>query len=410
MTLNGDHPNIDQKGGSMTSLTQLPTAESEPAADRYARVRLTPVFRNGGFPRWQNARIAVAGGGGTLGWLLTTGIVRSGASVGVIEFDTGSTENLGTQLVRPGVPKVDTVVAACNDIDPGRAHGHCCDVRHVGVGVLAKFDVILDVTDDPNLAFPLTVTANGLGKVAIRAAVEGSGQSDIGRVLCSSPATGHACQICHYRVEDLRGNRPRTACPNDAPLPRLPTIAGGATAMTIAGCALLGTQRVVTGNDDHLVYDRETIIDLTNMQLLPMQLRRSERCLSGHRRWDLIPFAADAAMATPSDLFGIAAGELATADVSLEFYLHPLNVRAECVCGEFADAVGSNWAVPPACRYCRIPMKWNRAIQHDTITRDLATELGILKTPLAELGIPEKGAMVVARAPDKTPLRYVLQC
>lgn len=393
----------------MTSSRQLLTAGPDSAGDRHARLRQTATFRNGGFARWAAARIAVIGAG-ALGGPLASGVVRSGASVGVFDFDTGTSENKGTQLVELGVSKVDTLVAACNAIDPGRARGFCCDVRHTGVGVLDEFDVLIDATDDPNLALPLSEVSNGLGKVLLRSALDGSGQAETGRVLCSSAATGHACQICSYSLEDLRVGRPRTACPHEAPLPPRPTIAGGAMAMAVAGITLLNAQRIVTGNDDQLVYGRETILDLTTLQLLPIELRRSERCLSGHRRWELTRLQAAASRVTLSDLFGIAGDQISAREVSLEFYQHPLNVRADCACGEVAIAVGTNWLRPPVCPRCRQPMTWQRANQQDRINRELAAELNILSKPLADLGIPERGSMIVARSPEKRPMRFILEC
>lgn len=385
------------------------TKAHDTAGDRHARLRQTATFRNGGLARWAAARIAVIGAG-ALGGPLATGVVRSGASVGVFDFDTGATANLGTQLVEPGVPKVDTLVAACNAIDSGRARGYCCDVRHAGVGVLDEFDIFIDATDDPNLALPLSEISNGLGKVLLRTALDGSGHTEIGRVLCSSAATGHACQICNYSLEDLRAGRPRTACPDEAPTPRRPTIAGGAMAMFMAALGLLSSQRIVTGNDDELVYGRETIVDLSTLQLLPMKLHRSERCLSGHSRWELTRLHAAASSLTLSELFEIAGDELSATEISLEFYLHPLNVRADCTCGEVTEAVGTDWCVPPTCRACRAPMTWRRSIQNDQISREMADDLEILKRPLVEFGLPQKGAMIVARCPGKRPVRYILEC
>jgi hypothetical protein len=384
-------------------------AVSDFGTDRYARLRQAATFRNGGFARWSASKVGLFGGG-ALGAPIATGIVKSGASVGVFDFDLGTTENQGTQLVEPGVPKVETVVAACDAIEPGRAHGYCCDVRHAGVGVLDTFDLLIDATDDPNLALPLTEISNGLGKVLLRCALDGSGQSEMGRVLCSSAATGHACQICHYSLEDLRAGLPRTACPDGAPAPRRPTIASNATAMMVAGFTLLSAERVATGNDAELVLGRESIIDLSNLQILPMELRRSEACLSGHCRWELIRLPATPSIVTLADLFQIAAGQLAASEVALEGYLHPLYVRAECPCGDVAGAVGTEWSAPPRCRHCHAPMAWRRAIRHSEITRETAAELGILKTSLTGLGFPEKGAMFVARCPEKRPLRYILEC
>ena len=383
-----------------------PSPMVAPEADRHARLRGTATFRDGGFARWVRAQIAVFGAG-ALGGPLATGIVRSGARVGVVDFDIRAPENRGTQLAEPGVSKVKTVVAACDGIDAGRARGFECDVRHVGVGVLDQFNVFIDCTDDPNLALPLTEISNGLGKPLLRCALDGSGATEMGRVLCSSGATAHACQICSFGLDDLRSGRRRSGCPDPATHPRRATIAGGAMAMAIAGLGLLSAQRLVTGNDDELVLGHETLLDFTNLQLLPMALARSERCLTGHLRWELSRFDATASRTTLDEVFSAASDEFSTADVVLEPYLHPLNSQAQCECGQEAVAVGTNWATAPRCSKCQQPMSWRRVLHHDRITRQLASDLGILDTSLTKLGLPESGAMIIARSAARPPVRYV---
>ena len=383
-----------------------PSPPAAPEADRYFNLRRTSTFRDGGFARWSPWKVAVFGGG-ALGSQVATGVVRSGASVGVVDFDIGAPENQGTQPVEPGVSKVKTVVAACDAINAGRAQGFACDVRHVGVGLLNQFDLFIDCTDDPNLALPLTELSNGLGKPLLRCALDGSGEMETGRVLCSSAETGHACQICSYRLEDLRSNRQRTSCPDPAPKAPRPTIAGGALAMAVAGLGILSAQRLATGNDDELVLGHEIVLDFTNLQLLPMRLPRSERCLTGHLRWQLNEFGANASSANFAELFASASDEFSTDDIVLEPYLHPLCVQAECECGHAVDAVGTIWATAPNCPKCTNPMTWRRVVQHDRITRQMALHFGILPTPLTALGISETGAMIVARCRSKPPIRYV---
>jgi len=376
--------------------------------DRFARLRETATFRGGGFARWQDARIAVFGAG-ALGGPLAQGIVRSGAAVAVVDFDIGSTENVGTQIAEPGVSKVDTVVAACEAIDAGRACGFACDVRHVGVGTLDEFDLFIDCTDDANLALPLTDISNGLGKPMLRCAVDGSGVTETGRVLCSSGGKGRACQLCSLRLEDILLDRTRTGCLDQLDATRRPTIAGGAMALAVVGLGLLSAQRLITGNDDDLVYDREVLLDFTNLKLLPMQLRRSDRCVCGHVSWHLYSIDKSSSNATLDAVFALASEELSSPEVSLEPYLHPFNELAECECGQVRSAIGTSWAQPPRCSRCGRSMRWRRIVQHQQITRRLACELGILSTPLAALGLPMDGAMIIARSSNLPPIRYVLQ-
>jgi hypothetical protein len=55
-------------------------------------------------------------------------------------------------------------------------------------------------------------------------------------------------------------------------------------------------------------------------------------------------------------------------------------------------------------------MEWRREARLSKITKDIAADLGILTTPLIDLGFPGEGAMMVARSPGKHPIRYVLEC
>lgn len=376
--------------------------------DRFVRLRETVTFRDDGLPCWLRSSVAVLGLG-AVGNPLAVGVVRSGATVGVVDFDTGTIENQGTQNVMPGRSKVSGVVAACEAISADRALGFECDARHVGIGTLRQFDLLIDCTDDPNLAWPLTETSNGLGMPLLRCALDGSGATESGRILCSHGGAGHACQICSYDLKDLHPGRQRMSCPHDSTPTHVPTVAGGAMAMAVAGIGLLSAQRLLTGNDAEQVWGHETLLDLTHGQLLPMKLVRSDRCLSGHVRWELVPFDAFAADTSVAEVFDRASVELAAVDITIEPYLHPLCVQAECSCGQVVQAVGSQWAAPPECSRCGRAMTWRRAAQYDRISRQLASNLGILDTSLAKLGLPELGAMLVARGPERPPVRYVLK-
>ncbi len=182
--------------------------------------------------------------------------------------------------------------------------------------------------------------------------------TESGRVLLSAGGSGHACQLCSYSLGDLHPNRERTGCPDQPELTSNPTFAGGAIAMAIAGLASAGAKRVLTGNDDNLVYNHQTHLNLTHLQLLPMKLTRSERCLSGHVTWELVPIDATASNVTLAEVFNIASRETSSADVTLEPYLHPLYVQAECACGQVTTATSKQWAQLPECPRCGESMSW----------------------------------------------------
>lgn len=393
----------------MSSIARSSHTPPDAEAIRLANLGATATFRNGGLDKWRRARIALIGAG-VLGGPLAVGIVLSGAAVGIFDFDVGVVANRGTQFVEPGVKKVETLVRRCDEIARGRTVGYAFDVRAAGVGFLDRFDLFIDCSDDPNLALPLTEISNGLGKPLLRCALDGSGELELGRILCSSTATGHACQICGYRLEDLRGTRPRTACLGATFPERDPTRAGGAAAMVIAGAGLLSAQRLITGNDDHLVLGRETYIDLSHLQITSLELPRSESCLSGHLGWDLHRLERLADETTFRDLFTAVCRLGVNEAVTLEPYLNPLNIQAACACRAVTTVVGTDRAASPLCADCGHPMQWRRETQITRLTRKRAADLGFLDTSLTAVGLPSDGALMVVRSKGRPPLRLLLDC
>ena len=178
--------------------------------------------------------------------------------------------------------------------------------------------------------------------------------------------------------------------------------------MVIAGLALLQAQRLITQNDIDLVLEREILVDCSGFQIFANRLRRSPACLSGHVRWDPVATGSTAAGTTFNDLFEIAETRLEAKEVTLEPYDHPLNTQAACSCGRVIDAVGTNWAPAPMCPGCGQAMEWRTPSQLTEVARGVATRLGIGTVPLERFGLPEEGAMFVARAAEKPALRLRL--
>lgn len=393
---------------SLLPVSENGTAASPGSVDRRAflRLRKTVTFRGGAHHRWQTRRIGVAGGG-HLGSRFAPEAVRSGASVCVFDPDSGDPENVGTQNIEPGLPKVESVVRTCDAIAPGKAEGIFCDVRHVGVGVLREFDLLVDSTDDPRLAVDLTEISNGLGIPLLRLALDGTGQRELGRVLASHGGAGHACQLCSYSLDDILGERARTPCPDRPEAGPAPTLAGGAVGMATAGLGLLQAQRLLGGNDSELVLDREVILDFDHLEIHSFELTRSERCLSHHTPWDLIDLGLEARSTSVAQLFGLARRHLGGREVTLEPFLHPLCVAAACECGAGKAAVGTVWAAPPACPVCGRAMSWRRDLKWPRIRERHAVDLGILEAQVGDLGLPESGAMVTASSAQREKARFV---
>lgn len=331
------------------------------SADRFARLRRTRTFRDGGHGRWELARLGIVGAG-NLGGRLAEEAARSGASVVICDPDVAREENLGTQHAEVGKPKAEVVASACNAVSPGRAEALVADVREAGVRVLACCQLLVDATDDAGLAGFMTEVSTGLGVPLIRVAVDGSGELELGRVLTSDGGNGHACQLCSRA--SLETDRGPTPCPGREP-ETPPTFAGGALGSTVAGIALLQAQRLLSDNDVVLARDVEVLVDLDHMQMLSLRLERSERCVSGHERWQIEGLGRRADEVTVGELVERARDRLGAA-VSVAPYRSRVDLVREAA-GRFAAA------------------------------------------PLSEFGVPAAGALVLARAPGQRTVGYLAE-
>jgi hypothetical protein len=383
------------------------TVGRPPAAadDRYSRVRQSFAFRDGNYDCWSGIRLAVFGAG-VLGWRLAEEGILSGADVVVLDPGVGAVENQGTVFCRPGVLKVESLRDRCDSFRPGHLTAIGIDVRHASLRLLRDCQLWFDCTDDAALAWRLTELSNGLDRILFRCAVDGTGQVELGRVLCSAGGRGYSCQCCTYSVQDIVAGRRRTPCPANMPLGRQPTLAAGGLAAASAGLALSLAQRLVAGKDVDQVLDHEAILDLSNFQLLHLRVNRSEACLSGHESWEPVDLGVDAESGTLADVFAAAETDLGGGPVEIEPYLHPLNGQATCECGAVSTAFGTDWSDPPLCPNCASPMHWLRETQSDRLTRGQAASRGLLDRRLAALGLPA-GALFVARASGR-PVRRLL--
>ena len=182
-------------------------SESSPDVDsktdtttRFDRLGRTRTLGGAALALWRAARLAIVGVG-AIGARLALETVMSGAQVWVVDPDVGEIHNLGTQPVRAGVPKVDAVVAACDAVESDRAASFHGDIRHASIRALRACDLIVDATDDAGLAPYLAALSSGLEIPHLRAAVDGTGEGELGRVVVSLGTDVDPCQVCAY---DLR--------------------------------------------------------------------------------------------------------------------------------------------------------------------------------------------------------------
>jgi hypothetical protein len=375
------------------------------------RLRATATFRGAGHDAWRRSRLGIIGAG-NLGSRLAIEAVRSGASVWICDPDEVAAANLATQDLASGGgasggTKVDAVLRACDAIEAGRAAGAAADVRAAGIEPFLGLDLIVDASDDPALAEFLTELSNGLGVPLLRAALDGSGGREYGRVLASHGGAGRACQLCPRSAQPRSLRQPRQ--PRQPCAARRPTYAGGAIGMAVAGLALLQAQRLLSGNDPERVLDRELLLDLDGFSLQSMALRRSAACISAHVRWSLEPIERGIEETAVSELLDLAARRLGSR-VRLRFLGHPLALEAFCSgCGARRLAVGSVHAPAPACPDCGLLMARRRDALWDDFDAAEARELGILESPLGDLGLPRHGSVISARRVDGPPLHLLVR-
>ena len=242
--------------------------------------------------------------------------------------------------------------------------------------------------------------------------MDGTGESDIGRVTFSDGGNGYSCAICNHSTKDIFRTTSRTPCPGSyAPSVSLaPTLAGGPIAAAIAAYGLLQTQRAVTGNDREHVVDREIIVDMSHGQVLSLMRRRSEKCLSRHVRWCFRRVARRSSELSLGELFDLAAIELGTKELSIEPYGHPLCLESICDRGHPALALGTRFSPLPKCTTCEANRTWLRHSALTHLTREITQHLEINDHTLAALGMPARGGLFTATSHHKPQrsIRFLL--
>ena len=178
--------------------------------------------------------------------------------------------------------------------------------------------------------------------------------------------------------------------------------------MTVAGFGLLWSQRLIGGGAEDEVLDREVYIDLETPRFLPMQLRRSDPCLSGHRRFDPVRTGLRASEATLGDLFALGSQANGGRPVTFEIPGQPILLGATCTCGRSTIRPGTRWAPVPACERCGKPTERVANSSLDRLNEEQARVLGILDEPAEQLGLARRGALLFVRAGARPSQEFLL--
>ncbi len=342
-------------------------------------------------------------GCGLLGTQTAEGLARSGYELGLVDFDRGEERNVLRQRAEPGLPKAETLAAACQAIRSGCARAFVEDIRHLGLRVLLDADLLLDVSDDPALRLALTRLSNGLGIPLVRGALDGSGTRALGRVRVSHGGAGRSCLVCRATPRELGSGARRLPCLGGRSDTRPPTRAGIPSAMATGGLVLHVIGLVLGGGEDAV--DREIYLDLAGACLVG-SIERADRCLSGHDTWQLEPLDLSVRDTTLGELFAFLSRELGAAP-RLAPFEHPIFTAARCpACGEWKLAPGTRWA--PVAR-CACGATLERRPEHalGTLDEHSARALDLCERTLGELGLPAQGALITARG-STGPARHFL--
>jgi hypothetical protein len=331
-------------------------------------------------------------GCGVLGSRVADGAVRAGYSVGLCDFDTGTTANVPRQLgIAVGEPKALALAERLNELRPGAATAYVADMRALEVGILRHYRLLLDCSDDPELIRFLALVGNGLRLPVVRAALDGSGQRALGRVRASQAGRGRSCPACH----SAPSKRSRTPCPGAAPESSRPaTRAGIPIAMTIAGLALHVAGQILAGRVD--VLGRETYLDLEGATLtgaIPLD----GRCPVGHEPWGLEELRLEPAETSLAGLFAHLASVLGGGPVVLEPFANPAAPSTRCLACGAASVDPGLLRTPSSPCACGGRTERRPELALPALTEAAARTLGLSDKSLAALGL-RAGALLLARA------------
>jgi hypothetical protein len=178
--------------------------------------------------------------------------------------------------------------------------------------------------------------------------------------------------------------------------------------MAVAGVGLLSAQRLVGGTSPEGVLDHEVILDLNTPQILSIEVRRSDACLSGHRRFEPTQLDQTAAETTVGELFVAARRAVGSHRVSLEAWGHPILLALACPSGHQLIVPGTPWRPLPPCAECGLPMLHRNDVALKRFNEAQAKQLDISDTTCEELGLPRSGALLLAQAPDRPSVQLLL--
>lgn len=311
-------------------------------ARRYARLEEAELIGPAGLARLQRARVAVVGVGG-VGGEVARHLVMLGINVVLIDRDTVSEENLGTQgFVEDdlGRPKVEARARSLALMKAAaRVETVHADLARLGLGRLRNVDLIYSCPDNVPARVLLSETACRLGLPWVDAGVDGSGTTYVSRVAAYDGAPDSPCFMCGYDSEALQKIMSEAApagCPRwqwgGAIAPTAPTLAISAVTSAVAAVQVIWGLKILLGRGSEVV-GQEMFLDLGVHRLAVYQRPRNPDCVFDHGALTLTPAGRPASALSVAATFAMAEAGL-DGEVSLRLHRRFLVTEIRCpACG-----------------------------------------------------------------------------
>jgi molybdopterin/thiamine biosynthesis adenylyltransferase len=296
---------------------------------RYSRIAQVALIGPDGLATLQRSTAAVLGVGNIGGWVAQH-LVLLGIRVILLDNDTVSEENLGTQGFTDddlGVPKVEARARHLRRLNPSCSIALLhADIERLGLGALRGADVLFCCLDSQRTRTAVNEIATRLGVPWVDAAIDGTGHTLFGRVAAyDSRSPDSACYLCAHDRESLREIM-RQGMPEQCPVWQwreqeaitAPTLAISTLGATVASVQVLWGLKILLGRGAEVV-SRELYLDLDRNTLTPHTLKRNPTCVFDHCIFPLTPFGRSVREVTLGETFA-AAEE--TMGEGITLYLH----------------------------------------------------------------------------------------
>ena len=306
---------------------------------RYSRISQVEMIGAEGLDALHRSRVAILGVG-NIGGEAGRHLAMLGVGVLLVDRDTVSAENLGTQGFTEddlGLAKVEARARHLAALNPEcRIETLKADLEHLGLGALGEVNLIFCCLDSRRARATVNELATRLGVPWVDAAIDGSGRSLFGRVAAYDPtSTGAACYLCPHDRESLReimreGREER--CPvwrwDEREAVSTPTLAISALGAAVAAAQVVRGLKMLLGRRAE-VSGREMYVDLDRGICSLHSLERNPHCLFDHRVLALTPFGRGAGEVTVEEMFAAAEKRLGR-EVRLRLHRRSIVTEARC--------------------------------------------------------------------------------